>query len=162
MNTKFLAVSGIIAALYIAVTMIFAPLSFGAVQLRFSEMFNHLIVFSPKYGIGVVIGVFISNWLFSSLGVADLIFGVGHTIITFVIALIIFKFVKNVWARLVINSLLFTTTMFIIAYELNLVLQLPFFETWLYLAIGEFIVLAIGMPIMYTLNKRLSFENMMK
>ncbi|MBS7344159.1 MAG: QueT transporter family protein [Caryophanon sp.] len=162
MNTKFLAVSGIIAALYIAITMLLAPLSFGPVQFRFSEMFNHLIVFSPKYGVGVVIGVFISNWLFSSLGVADLIFGVGHTIITFCIALLIFKFVKNIWARLLINSLLFTTTMFIIAYELNLVLELPFFETWLYLAVGEFVVLAIGAPIMHTLNKRLQFQKLMK
>lgn len=162
MNTKFLAVSGIIAALYIAITMMLAPLSFGSVQFRFSEIFNHLIVFSPKYGVGVVIGVFISNWLFSSLGIADLIFGVGHTAITFCIALVIFKFVKNIWARLILNSLLFTTTMFIIAYELNLVLELPFFETWLYLAIGEFVVLAIGAPIMYTLNKRLQFSKLMK
>lgn len=162
MNTKFLAVSGIIAALYIAITTMLAAISFGPIQFRFAEMFNHLIVFSPKYGIGVIIGVFISNWLYSSLGVADLIFGVGHTMITFSIAIFIFKFVKNIWARLIINSFLFTATMFIIAYELQLVLELPFFETWLYLAVGEFVVLAIGAPIMHALNKRLHFQKLMK
>lgn len=162
MNTKFLATSGIIAALYIAVTMLLAPLSFGAVQFRFAEVFNHLIAFSPKYAIGVIIGVFISNALFSTLGVADLIFGVGHTIITFAIVLFVFKYVKNIWARLIINTGVFTTTMFIIAFQLNLVLELPFFETWLYLAIGEFVVLAIGMPIMFALNKRLQLAKFMK
>ena len=162
MNTKFLATSGIIAALYIAVTMLLAPLSFGAVQFRFAEVFNHLIVFSPKYAIGVIIGVFISNALFSTLGVADLIFGVGHTIITFAIVLLVFKYVKNIWARLIINTGVFTATMFIIAFQLNLVLELPFFETWLYLAIGESVVLIIGMPIMFALNKRLQLAKFMK
>lgn len=160
MNTKFLATSGIIAALYIAITMMLAPISFGAVQFRFAEIFNHLIVFSPKYAVGVVLGVFISNWLFSSVGPLDLIFGVGHTIITFAIVLLVIKHVKNMWARLIINSGIFTVTMFIIAYQLNLVLELPFFATWLYLAIGEFVVLAIGMPIMYALNERLNFKKM--
>lgn len=160
MKVKFLAMSAIIAALYIAVTMLVAPISFGQVQFRIAEMFNHLIVFNPRYMLGVVLGVFISNFLLSTIGPIDLIFGVGHTIITLCILIFICKFVKNIIARLVINTLLFTITMFIIAAQLNLVLDFPFWETWLFVALGELAVLAISAPIMYALNKRLHFKNL--
>ncbi|MEO4053999.1 QueT transporter family protein [Solibacillus sp. CAU 1738] len=160
MKVKFLATSAIIAALYIAITMLVAPISFGQVQFRIAEIFNHLIAFNPRYMVGVVLGVFISNFLFSSVGPLDLLFGVGHTVITLGIFILICKFVKNIWARLIINTFLFTFTMFIIAFQLHLVLEFPFWETWLFVALGEFAVLAVGAPIMYLLNSRLNFKNL--
>ena len=160
MKVKFMATSAIIAALYIVVTLIFSAVSFGQVQFRIAEIFNHLVAFNPRYFVGVVLGVLISNALFSTIGVMDIIFGVGHSIITLGLLILICKFVKNIWARLIINSFLFTATMFIIAIELNIVLDFPFWITWLYCAVGEFIVLAVGVPIMYLLNSRLNFKNL--
>ncbi|MFJ5790642.1 QueT transporter family protein [Lysinibacillus sp. NPDC097162] len=159
MKVKFLAASGIIAALYIAVTLLVAPFGFTEVQFRVSEIFNHLVAFNPRFAVGIIMGVFISN-LFSPLGAYDLVFGVGQTMITLGLFIVICKFVKNIWARLIINTFLFTCTMFIIAFELNLALELPFFWTWLTVAAGEFVVLAVGAPIMYILNKRLNFKNL--
>lgn len=160
MKIKFIATSAIVAALYIAITMLVAPISFGQVQFRIAEMFNHLVAFNPRYAIGVTLGVLISNALFSNVGPIDLVFGVGHTMFTLAIFILICKFVKNIWARLIVNSLLFTFTMFIIAFQLNLVLEFPFWETWLFVAAGEFVVMTIGVPIMYALNKRLQFNKM--
>lgn len=160
MKVKFIATTAIIAALYLAVTLLVAPISFGQVQFRIAEIFNHLIAFSPRYMLGVVLGVFISNFLLSSVGPIDLIFGVGHTILTLSIFIVICKFVKNIWARLIINTFLFTFTMFIIAFQLNLVLHFPFWETWLFVAAGEFVVLAVGTPMMHALNKRLDFKKL--
>ena len=160
MKVKFMATSAIIAALYIVVTLIFSAISFGQIQFRIAEIFNHLVAFNPRYFVGVVLGVLISNALFSTIGVMDIIFGVGHSIITLGLLILICKFVKNIWARLIINSFLFTATMFIIAIELNIVLDFPFWITWLYCAVGEFIVLAVGAPIMYLLNSRLNFKNL--
>lgn len=160
MKVKYLAMSAIIAALYIAVTMLVAPISFGQVQFRIAEIFNHLVAFNPRYMVGVVLGVFISNFMMSTVGPIDLIFGVGHTILTLGIFIAICKFVKNIWARLIINTLLFTFTMFIIAAQLNLVLDFPFWETWAFVALGEFVVLAVGAPIMHALNKRLNFKKL--
>ena len=160
MKVKFMATSAIIAALYIVVTLVFSAISFGQVQFRIAEIFNHLVAFNPRYFVGVVLGVLISNALFSTIGVMDIIFGVGHSIITLGLLILICKFVKNIWARLIINSFLFTATMFIIAIELNIVLDFPFWITWLYCAVGEFIVLAVGVPIMYLLNSRLNFKNL--
>ena len=160
MKVKFMATSAIIAALYIVVTLIFSAISFGQIQFRIAEIFNHLVAFNPRYFVGVVLGVLISNALFSTIGVMDIIFGVGHSVITLGLLILICKFVKNIWARLIINSFLFTATMFIIAIELNIVLDLPFWITWLYCAVGEFIVLAVGAPFMYLLNSRLNFTNL--
>ena len=159
MKVRFLAMTAIIAALYIAVTMLVAPFGFTQVQFRVSEMFNHLVAFNPRFGFGIVLGVFIAN-MFSPLGLYDLVFGVAHSIITIGLFILICKYVKNIIARLVINTFLFTFTMFIIAYELNLALELPFLWTWLTVAAGEFVVLAVGAPIMYQLNKRLNFKNL--
>ena len=67
------------------------------------------------------------------------------------------KYIKNIWVLLAANTIVFTFNMFIIAFELKLALQLPFMLTWYTTAVGEFVVLAIGIPIIYALNKRLKF-----
>ena len=53
----------IIASLYVAVTVVLAVISFGAVQLRLSEMFNYLALFHKRYIIAVTLGVVIANFL---------------------------------------------------------------------------------------------------
>ncbi|MEH7346169.1 QueT transporter family protein [Bacillus sp. JJ1532] len=158
MNVKTLVGNGILAALYIAVSMLIQPFGFTNIQFRVSEMFNHLIVFNKKYIFGMVLGVFLTNLLFSPMVAYDLIFGVGQTLISLLITIACCRFIKNIWARMVVNTLVFTFTMFLIALELHLAFGLPFMFTWLTTAIGEFIVMAVGMPIMYALNKRVNFE----
>ncbi|WP_313893715.1 QueT transporter family protein [Psychrobacillus sp.] len=159
MKIKTLVTSGVIAALYVAVSLLVAPLAFGALQFRISEMFNHLIVFNKKYFFGIVIGVFVAN-LFSPLGLYDLTFGVAHSIITLSVTIFASKFIKGHVPRMIFNTLFFTFTMFIIAFELHLALELPFFYTWLTVAAGEFVVLAVGIPLMAALNKRLNFKEL--
>jgi uncharacterized membrane protein len=160
MNIRTLAVNGVLAALYIAVSMLIQPFGFTNVQFRVPEMFNHLIVFNKKYFIGIVIGVFFSNLFFSSLGVYDLIFGVGQSILALSMTILVSRFVKNIWARMIINTIFFTMTMFLIAIELNIVLGIPFWFTYLTTAVGEFIVMVVGIPIMHALNKRINFKNL--
>ncbi|KAB7664881.1 QueT transporter family protein [Bacillus sp. B1-b2] len=157
MKTKTLAVNGLVAALYIAVTLLIAPIAFGSIQYRVSELFNHLVVFNKKYIYGIVVGVFLANLFLSTMKLYDLTFGVAHSIICLAITIGVSKYVKNEVTRMIINTLVFTFNMFIIAYALHLALDLPFLVTWATTAIGEFVVMAIGIPIMYILNKRISF-----
>ncbi|GIN94090.1 membrane protein [Siminovitchia terrae] len=161
MKIRTLAVNGILAALYIAVSFFVQPFGFTNVQFRISEMFNHLVVFNKKYIFGIVIGVFLTNLLFSPLGVYDLIFGVAQSVIALLITITSTKFIQNIWLRMAFNTAVFTLTMFIIAYELNLVLGLPFFFTWFTVAVGEFVVMAVGAPVVYYLNKRIRFDRLM-
>ncbi|MBO0959735.1 QueT transporter family protein [Neobacillus sp. MM2021_6] len=155
-----IVVNGIIAALYIAVSALIQPFGFTQVQFRVSEMFNHLIVFNKKYIYGIVLGVFLTNLFFSPMRAYDLIFGVGQSVIALFIAIACARFIKGIWARMIVNTLVFTFTMFLIALELHLAFDLPFMFTWLTTAVGEFVVMAVGMPVMYVINKRVRFDKM--
>ena len=162
MKIKTMTISGIIAALYVAVSLLVAPFAFGAIQFRIAEMFNHLIVFNKKYFFGIVLGVFVTN-IFSPLGLYDLSFGVAHSVITLSITIFASKYIKGYLGRMIFNTLIFTFTMFIIAFELKLVLvdiTDSFFYIWLTIAAGEFVVLGLGVPIILALNKRLNFKSL--
>ncbi|PLS03131.1 QueT transporter family protein [Neobacillus cucumis] len=155
-----IVVNGIIAALYIAVSALIQPFGFTQVQFRVSEMFNHLVVFNKKYIYGIVLGVFLTNLFFSPMKAYDLVFGVGQSVIALVITILCSRFIKGIWTRMIVNTVVFTITMFLIALELHLAFDLPFLFTWLTTAVGEFVVMAVGIPIMYVLNKRVHFEKM--
>ena len=160
MKVRTIAVNGVLAALYIAVSMLIQPFGFTNIQFRVSEMFNQLVVFNKKYVYGIVLGVFLTNLLFSPMVPYDLIFGVGQSIIALSITIFSTRFIKGIWARMIFNSIVFTFTMFLIAWELNLALHLPFLLTWLTTAIGEFVVMIVGAPVMYYLNKRIKFKEL--
>lgn len=68
------------------------------------------------------------------------------------------RWIKSIKRRLLANTLLFTVTMFLIAFELKLALGVPFLEAWLTLAAGEFIVMLVGAPLMYALSKRIDLR----
>ena len=159
MKTKVLAINGVIAALYIAISTLIIPIAFGPIQFRIPEIFNHLIVFNKKYFFGIVVGVFITN-LFSELGSLDLIFGLAHSILSLLIIILLSRMIKNKWILLFANTFVFTFNMFIIAYELNIAFKLPFLLTWLTTAAGEFIIMAIGMPLMYAMDKKINFKKL--
>ncbi|CAG9611856.1 Queuosine precursor transporter QueT [Bacillus rhizoplanae] len=158
MKIKTLVGNGVLAALYIAVSMLIQPFGFTNIQFRISEMFNHLVVFNKKYIYGIVLGVFLTNLFFSPMIAYDLVFGVGQSIIALLCTIVSMRFIKGIWARMIFNTVVFTFTMSLIAIELHLAFDLPFLLTWLTCAIGEFVVMAIGAPVMYFINKRVQFE----
>jgi len=162
MNIRTLAVNGIVAALYIAVTFAVAPFGFTNVQFRVSEIFNHLIVFNKKFIYGIVLGVMLANLFFSPMVAYDLVFGVGQSIIALLVTIFSMRFIKGIWARMAFNTIVFTFTMFLIAFELNLALGFPFLFTWLTTAAGELVVMTVGAPIMYAINKRVHFHKLME
>lgn len=165
MNVRTMATSGVIAALYVAVTFLIVPFGFMLVQFRVSEIFNHLVVFNKKYIFGIVIGVLVANFLFSPI-LVDVIFGVFHSLLALSITIFSAKFIKGVIKRMFFNTVVFTVLMIIIAYQLKIFADIPdyngipFLSVYLILALGEFIIMVIGMPVMYALNKRLDFKKL--
>ena len=69
-----------IAAIYIVLTLIFAPISFGPVQFRISEALCVLPFFTPAAIPGLFIGCLISNILGGCI-LPDIIFGSLATLI---------------------------------------------------------------------------------
>jgi uncharacterized membrane protein len=123
-------------------------------------MFNHLVVFNKKYIFGIIVGVFLSNLFFSPMVAYDLVFGVGQSLLALSITIVSSRYIKGIWARMIVNTVVFTFTMFLIVWELNQAFELPFLFTWITVAIGEFVVMAVGMPVIYYINKRVHFEKM--
>lgn len=73
----YIAHSAYVAAIYIVLTWIFAPISFGhnIFQLRISEALCILPLFTPGAVFGLFAGCFLSNLMFGGLGIIDLVLG---------------------------------------------------------------------------------------
>ncbi|MGL5043216.1 MAG: QueT transporter family protein [Culicoidibacterales bacterium] len=158
LKIKDLAQIAIIAALYIVMTLI-VPFSFGPIQFRISEFLNFLVIFDKKYAIGVIIGVFIAN-LFSLYGL-DLLFGTMHTIISFAVCLIAFKFIANRLAKYIVVTVAFSLLIVIIAGEIMIINQSLelFWPVYISLIMSEVAVLLLGGIIMWQLENLLRKTN---
>lgn len=161
MTARTLVTNALVAALYVVVTGVIAPFGFTHIQFRVSELFNHLIVFNKKYFIGIIAGVFFANWFFSPVK-ADLIFGLAHSIISLLITMMFSRFITNRLILMGINTIVFSFNMFIIAYMLKVFAELPeaFMFLWATTGVSEFIMMAIAIPIVLALNKRLDFKKL--
>lgn len=150
-KTLELAKVGVVAALYVAFTLI-NPLSFGAVQLRFSELFNNFSVFNKRYIWAVTLGCAIAN-LFSPLGIVDVIFGSLGTLVMTSLSYFVTRKMTSVPKKLLCCVLICTLMSWSVALELHFVSGLPFFATYLSVGAGEFISMAFGAVVVYLLNK---------
>ena len=79
-NVYLLTSSGVIAALYIALTLLLAPVSFGPVQFRISEMLCVLPAFSAAGVYGVTVGCLLAN-LLGGAAMPDVVFGTLATLL---------------------------------------------------------------------------------
>lgn len=79
-NVYLLAYGAAIAAIYVTLTMVFAPISFGPIQFRISEILCVLPFFTPAAVPGLFLGCFLAN-LFCGAAVLDVVFGSLATLI---------------------------------------------------------------------------------
>ncbi len=77
----YLSRAGVIAALYAVVTVMFAPISFGLIQVRISEAFTVLAFFEPAAIPGLWLGAMIAN-VYGGFGPWDIFFGSGLTLLS--------------------------------------------------------------------------------
>ncbi len=73
-TTRQITQSAIIAALYLVITIAFAPISYSLVQFRISESLMLLAALTPSAIPGLFIGCVIAN-LYGGLGFIDIAFG---------------------------------------------------------------------------------------
>lgn len=155
-GVKVIAANAIIMGLYVVLSLVL-PFSSGAIQFRLSESLNHLVVFNRKLLWGVFGGVIIYN-LFFGFGILDVVFGGGQTLLALLLTASLHKIVPNMKARLALNVLFFTASMFMIALMLMMTADLPFWPTFATTALSEFIIMTISAPVMYWINKTVDFE----
>lgn len=154
-KTMLVCRASIIAALYAVLTVAIAPLSYGPVQLRFSECLTVLPLFFPEAIVGLTLGCFFSN-LFGN-GLLDIIFGTFATLLASILGYIISKKCKNFalklfWVELfvvVINAIIVPFT-FLALTEL----KQAYFISMLSVGAGQLIVVStLGTIVAYSLKK---------
>lgn len=146
--------TAIIAAIYCVLTLVLAPLSFGPIQFRFSEILVLLAILDPIYIIGLTVGCFLSN-IFGGFGLVDMIFGSLATLLSVTATYYTYNKINNKY-NFILASL--WPTIFngvIIGWMLNVVAGLPLIPSMLSVAFGEFVVVTvIGVPVIkYALSK---------
>ena len=95
-TAKHLAMAGVIAALYVALTYANDAGSFGAIQIRISEALTVLPVFTPAAIPGLFIGCLAANVIHGAV-LPDIIFG---SLTTLLAATLTRYFRKNIFAAL--------------------------------------------------------------
>lgn len=79
-HSLYLVYSAAIAAIYVVLTMLVAPIAFGPIQFRFSEALTLLPFFTPAAIPGLFVGCLLSNLLGGAV-LWDVIFGSLATLI---------------------------------------------------------------------------------
>jgi len=138
--------AAMIGAIYALLTILFAPISYGMIQVRISEMLMILPYFTPAAIPGLFVGCFIAN-MFGGMGILDIIFGSLATLIS---AYLVSK-IKNRYLvpmpPVIINAL-------IVGYVLHIVLGMPFYLTALWVGLGQLIACyGLGFPLLLLLER---------
>jgi uncharacterized membrane protein len=152
LTTHKIAQNGIVAAIYFVLCIAFPFLSFGQIQFRIAEMLVLLCFWRPDFIIGVTIGCFLANCT-SPLGWYDIVFGTLATLISSLL-------VAYASPRMIVGAIYpIVANAFIVAWELLIVFETPFWASVMWVAIGEATVV-IGSYILWVLlAKNKAFMN---
>jgi len=163
---RFLVESAIIAALYAALTLAIYPLSYGALQFRFSEAMTVLPVLTPAAIPGLTIGCIIANFA-GPYSWIDAVFGALATFMASVCTYLTRNIkIRNMPLLSLIFPVIFNAV--IIGLEIN-IFFLPegeiftftgFLISALWVGLGEAVVcLLLGTPLFAALDKTKIFSH---
>lgn len=155
-KTKFITQTAVVAALYVALTLVFSFMAYGAIQFRIAEILVLLVFIDKKYFLGLVLGCAISN-AFSPLGIIDVFVGTFATIVALLFIMFIRKTMGDNKKSLIIASLgpVVSNAIFVGIQLTVLFKELPFILNATYVAIGEFVVVTIAGVIIFLKIKNL-------
>lgn len=148
MKVKDITRLAVVAALYVALTLLVHPYSYGQLQFRISEVLVLLCFYRKDYKYSLILGCLIANIL-SPYGVLDMVFG---TLATAISVILISKsknlFLSSMYPVLlngiIVGALLYYTTE-------N---PVSIFLLMAYVAIGEFVVVSIVGVILFKLLEK--------
>ena len=156
---QYITTAAIIAAVYAALTYFgaFFGLSYGPIQLRFSEVLTILPIFTPAAIPGLTIGCFIAN--IGSFNLLDMVFGTLATLIAAILTRL-FKDIKfkgipllSLFPPVIVNALIIGLEIAIFFLPEGLSLY-GFLISALQVGTGQLIVCyVLGIPFYFTVKK---------
>lgn len=148
-KVTFMVQAAAIAAVYVVLTVLFAPISFGEIQIRFAEGLTVLPYFTPAAIPGLFIGCIIGNFMGGAIPI-DILFG---SIATLIGALLSYTLRKHKFLvplpPIAANTLLVP---FVLYYGYGINLPIPFLM--LTIGIGEVVSCGvIGLVLLFALDR---------
>lgn len=125
----------LVAAMYAVLTVMITPLSYGDIQLRFSEVLVLLCFYRRDYAPALIIGCFIAN-LFSPMGIMDIVFG---TLATAVAVFPMYR-MRNIFLAALLPVI---SNGIIVGTELTVAFGTPIWLNMLSVAFGELVVVGV-------------------
>jgi uncharacterized membrane protein len=156
MKTRYVVYSSIIAALYFVFTIGLAPLSFGPIQFRISEILKVFVLFNPFLAIGIGIGTFFANLMSPYAGPMELIWMPFTDMAGGLLAWALYHYVLRSRFPMISMGLYAITTGFAVGLMLAVIGVGFFWESTISVAISEMIILIAGTPIMLWIVKMLA------
>lgn len=155
MKTKKLVYGAVIAAIYSILTLILAPISYGAVQVRISEALTILPAIYSTSVFGLFAGCLIANLLTGNI--VDIIFG---SLTTLIAAICSYYLRSHKWLvplpPVVLNGL-------IVGGYLTYLYGGIWYVNMLTVALGQFVsCYIIGMPLLILINNNKRLKEILK
>ena len=133
-SVRRIAQGAVIAALYVVLTIIFAPISFGAVQVRIAEIMTIMPLFTPAAIPGLFLGCVLANLLGGAI-IWDVIFG---SIATLIGAALGYMLRKNRWL-VPIPAIVSNTIIVPLVLRYGYAIDMPLYLMAIYIALGEIV-----------------------
>jgi len=152
-NIGIVARNGIVAALYVVLTLLSYPISFGLYQLRIAEILVLLCFFRKDYTIGLTLGCLIVNFFSFEIGIIDVLIGTVATLLSCLLVGFCKHLLVACLIPIIANGLL-------IGFELRYFLDGQNITFWVgagFVALGELGAMVIGYLIFMLLKNRKKF-----
>ncbi len=152
-STRRITRVGVLAALYVVLTLGLSFMSYQSIQFRIAEMLMLLCLFSKDYVIATTLGCLIAN-IFSPVGAVDVVVGTLATLFSGLCIYLLRKKLNPLTASFF--PVLFNAVF--VGIELKVMLDAPLLLSMGQVAVGEIVCITIvGNIILAALKKNASF-----
>ena len=145
--------NALLAAIYVVLTVVISPLSYGAIQFRFSEFLVLFCFWNKRYTIGLALGCLIAN-IFSPMAALDIPFGTLATLLACCCIM---------YSKWLLLALTFPVVFnaFIVAGELAIIGE-PYWMSVLTVGAGEAAVMAGSYIVLLAMKKSKTFYKVIR
>ncbi len=146
-RSRQLVRAALIGGAYAALTMIFAPISFGPVQVRVAEALTLLPWLWVEAIPGLFIGCVIANFL-GGFGIIDVLFGSAATLAAAVMTSRMPNRYLAAVPPVVVNAI-------VVGGYLSVLLEIPLLLTMIYVGVGQVVAcFGLGIPLLSLMERR--------
>jgi uncharacterized membrane protein len=160
LSTRRVVLIATVAALYAVLTIGLAPISYGFIQFRVSEVLKVLVLFDPWLVVGIGIGTLVANVASPNVGPWELLWMPLTDMLGGLLAWAIYRFaLRERWPAIPMAAYALTTGL-----AVGVMLYALGFGELAILAggvvVSELIILVAGTPLMFWIEKQLEARGM--